>query len=138
MPNIDMSALLALLHAKSPWDLVHVALETVGGAALLWQFAAPLIPKATLWLLPWASRAGAAVALWFAANPITGPVLRRPENRDKIVTVLHQLLDMLTKLATAFEIELERDIAAAPPAPPAPAAAPAPPAASAAGGAPSA
>jgi hypothetical protein len=117
MPSFDWKALLPLLQSHRPADILHAVLEALGGLTALWLIASQLIPKLTLWLLPWATRAGAALALWLVANPVTGPLLRDPKNRDKVVAILHGLLDMVTKLATAFEVELEKDIEPPAPAP---------------------
>lgn len=110
MPNINLAAILQLLHARSVGDVLHLGLEALGGVAALWLFASQLVPRLTLWLLPWATRAGAIVALWLVTNPITGPVLRDPKNRERVKQLLHAIVDMIMKLATAFEVELDRDL----------------------------
>jgi hypothetical protein len=118
---------LGLLHAQSPSAALHLALEGLGGLTAIWLFASRMLPRLLILLLPWAQRGGAFVALWLVANPITGPMLRDPRNREQVIGILRGLLDLVKKLSDAFELEIEKDIA--PPAagmPPAGAPDPAP------------
>lgn len=120
--SFDANALLGLLHAHSFHDVLGVLLQAVGGLTLIWVLVSRYLPKLTVALLPYATRAAGAVALFLVTNPVTGPALKDPGTREKVKEILRGLLDMVTKLTQTFEKSLEDNLdraEAQPAAPPA-------------------